>query len=73
MQVQAMWDEAVDTLCWREMHEDISKFNKSCVTCQKIAPSQPHSVRFESYIPNMPFESTAAQYFDLVGGITLRS
>ena len=65
--VQAMRDRAADTLYWPGMHEDITRYKKSCVTCQRIAPSQPHAPRFPPEIPSMPFESIAADYFDFAG------
>ena len=65
--VQAMRDRAADTLYWPGMHEDITRYKKSCVTCQKIAPSQSHAPRFEPDIPSMPFESIATDYFAFEG------
>ena len=65
--VQGMRDRAADTLYWPGMHEDISRFKKSCRTCQRIAPSQSHTAKFEDEVPKMPFESIAADYFDFAG------
>lgn len=65
--VQAMKDRAANTIFWPGIHDDISKFKKSCRTCQVIAPSQPYKKYFEPDIPSMPFESIAIDYFDYAG------
>ena len=65
--VQAMRDRAAKTIFWPGINDDISKFKKSCRTCQVIAPSQSHREYFEPDIPSMPFESIAIDYFDYAG------
>ena len=65
--VQAMRDRATNAIFWPGLHEDITRFKKSCRTCQIISPSQPYNKQFEPDIPQMPFESIAADYFDFAG------
>ena len=63
-----MFSRASSSLYWPRFREDINRFQSTCKTCRRIAPSNPtQPSNQEPDIPTYPFESIVADFFSLEG------
>ena len=63
-----MFSRASSSLYWPRFRDDINKFQTTCKTCRKIAPSNPTQPSTQKPdIPSYPFESIVADFFSLEG------
>ena len=65
--VSSMMHRAAQCVFWPGISSDVQKRRASCATCNTIAPSNPQVPTEQSDPPTTPFESIAADYFDLGG------
>ena len=65
--VTSMLSNARDRFFWPGLDADIRQIRLQCRQCNKNSPSQPHEPLITSPPPEVPFEQTAADFFNLEG------
>ena len=65
--IGSMQHRASQTVYWPGITADIKGKRLRCATCTEVAPSQPQVPTEQSDKARTPFESIAADYFDLHG------
>ena len=66
--VNAMFSRASSRLYWPRYKEEITNHRAGCVTCNRIAPSNPtQPATLEPDIPSYPFQSIVADFFSVRG------
>ena len=63
--VTGMGNRARASVFWPGMSSSLQNTRESCEPCDRMAPSQPFQPPVPPTVPSMPFESIAADYFDL--------
>ena len=62
-----MSSRAANCVFWPGITSDIQRARTSCRTCDINAPSQQRLPPVPAYVPTLPFESIASDYFQLEG------
>ena len=65
--VGSMTERAKAGVYWPGITKDIESARTNCTSCNRIMPSQARLPPIEPWIPSMPFEAIACDYFQLIG------